>query len=191
MVGVPTEAAPTSTPLALTVGCTFGFETPQPVSAVFQVAPIGEAHEVRVERWGTDAEHHTYRDLYGNRCERLMIPAGTSRLTYEADVTVPEPADRILPGTPETPIEQLSDELRGTVTLVKGCLDYFERIGLVAQEEGRYRYAPVSPLMGDFCDALETEYRARPVALISLIAAPEDKIRQLADAFRFRGSEPK
>ena len=29
------------TKLALTVGCTFGFETPQPVSAVLQVAPWG------------------------------------------------------------------------------------------------------------------------------------------------------
>ena len=33
------------------------------------------------------------------------------------------------------------------------------------------------------------EYRDRPVTLINLIAAPEDHIQQLADAFRFRRGE--
>ena len=44
------------TPLALTVGCTFGLQTPQPVSAVLQVAPLGIGHEIVAERWGTDSE---------------------------------------------------------------------------------------------------------------------------------------
>src|SRR3954453_18214714 len=82
-------------PLALTVGCTFGFDSPQPVSAVLQVAPSGAGHEVRGERWDTGADHHGYRDLYGNRCERLVIPAGRSRIVYEADVQLASPRDRI------------------------------------------------------------------------------------------------
>lgn len=86
--------------------------------------------------------------------------------------------------------QQLSDELRGTVTLVVACLGYFERMGLVLQdEEGRFRYAPASPMLAEFCDDLDAEYRARPVAVISLIAAPKERIQQLADAFRFKGRD--
>jgi hypothetical protein len=61
-------------PLALTVGCTFGLETPQPVSAVLQVAPSGRDLQVRAEHWETGADHHGYLDLFGNRCERATIP---------------------------------------------------------------------------------------------------------------------
>jgi hypothetical protein len=59
---------------------------PQPVWAVLQVAPSGRDLEVRAERWDTAADHHGYLDLYGNRCERLTIAAGASRIVYEADV---------------------------------------------------------------------------------------------------------
>jgi hypothetical protein len=73
-------------PLALTVGCTFGFETPQPVSAVLQVAPSGRDLQVRADHWETGADHHGYIDLFGNRCERVTIAAGASRVVYEAEV---------------------------------------------------------------------------------------------------------
>ena len=79
------------TPLVLTVGCTLGFQTPQPVSAVLQVAPSARDLHVRSERWTTDADHHAYVDLYGNRCERLTIAAGTSRIVYEAEVVLSAP----------------------------------------------------------------------------------------------------
>ena len=80
-------------PLALTVGCTVGLETPQPVSSVLQVAPSGSDLQIQAERWDTGADHHGYIDLYGNRCERLTIPAGASRIVYEAEV-VAAVADR-------------------------------------------------------------------------------------------------
>jgi hypothetical protein len=87
---------------------------------------------------------------------------------------------------------ELSDELRATVTLVTPCMAHFERVGLVARDEGgRYRYAPAAPFLDEFCSALDAEYRERPVAVINLIAAPPDRIQQLADAFRFKaGSRP-
>jgi hypothetical protein len=53
--------------------------------------------------------------------------------------------------------------------------------------EGRHRYAAASRLLDDFCARLAAEYRERPVAIINLISAPEDRIQQLADAFRFKG----
>ncbi len=99
-----------SGPLALNVGCTFGFETPQALSAVFQVAPSGSGHQVRAEHWEADTEHHGYIDQFGNRCERVTIPVGASRIVYDAEVVLSAPADLIAPGTPETPIMALPDE---------------------------------------------------------------------------------
>jgi transglutaminase-like putative cysteine protease len=108
--------------LALTVGCSFGFETPQPVSAVLQVAPSRRHQEVCAERWDTDADHHPYLDLFGNPCERFTIPAGASRVVYEAEVMLPSSGDQILAGTPETPIMALPDELIGFVMPSRFCL---------------------------------------------------------------------
>jgi transglutaminase-like putative cysteine protease len=112
----------TEGPLALTVGCTFGFETPQPVSAVLQVAPSGHDLQVRAERWDTAADHHGYIDLFGNRCERATIAAGATRIVYEADVLLSSPSDRIAPGTPETPVMELPDEQIAFVMPSRFCL---------------------------------------------------------------------
>ena len=120
VVAVSSDHDPT--PLTLTVGCTFGLLTPQPLSGVLQVAPSGDGHEIRSERWSTDAEHHGYRDLYGNRCERVTIPAGASRIIYEADIVLAAPADVIAPGTPETPVMALPDELLAFVMPSRFCL---------------------------------------------------------------------
>ena len=109
-------------PLALTVGCTLGFETPQPVSAVLQIAPSGRDLEVRAERWDGDADHHSYIDLFGNRCERVTIAAGASRIAYEAEVVLSSPGDRVAPGTAETPIMALPDEHIAFVMPSRFCL---------------------------------------------------------------------
>lgn len=109
-------------PLTLTVGCTFGFETPQPVSAVLQVAPSKHDQDLLSERWETDADHHGYVDSFGNRCERVRIEAGSSTLVYEADVSLSSPNDRIDYGTPETPIMTLPDELLTYVMPSRFCL---------------------------------------------------------------------
>jgi transglutaminase-like putative cysteine protease len=104
------------------VGCSFGLQTPQVVSAVLQVAPTAQDSELLAERWITDAEHHGYRDLYGNRCERFAIPVGATHIGYEADVVLASAADRIAPGTPETPVTALADELIGYVMPSRFCL---------------------------------------------------------------------
>ena len=96
-------------PLALTVGCTLGFETPQAVSAVLQVAPSCSEVQVSAEHWDTGADHHGYIDQFGNRCERITIAPGASRVRYEAEVFLSSPADAIAADTPETPIMALPD----------------------------------------------------------------------------------
>ena len=74
------------------------------MSAVLQVAPSARDLHLRSERWDTAADHHGYIDLFGNRCERVTIPAGASRIVYEADVELSSPTDLVAPDTPETPI---------------------------------------------------------------------------------------
>lgn len=52
----------------------------------------------------------TYRDLFGNRCRRLVAPAGD--LTMWGDATIEDDGlpDRILPGAREIPVPDLPDD---------------------------------------------------------------------------------
>jgi hypothetical protein len=87
--------------------------------------------------------------------------------------------------------EELSDKMKATVDVVDTSLKHFRRLGLVVtNDSGRYRFAPISPLLRAFCEQLSDEIRERPVSTINLIAAPEDRIQQLAVAFHFRRRKP-
>jgi transglutaminase-like putative cysteine protease len=111
------------TALALTVGCSFGLESVQPAEAILQVAPSpGPGIAIGAERWETGAEHHGYTDHYGNRCERFALRAGSSQVTYEAELLIADPADTIEPGTPETPVAELPDEVLSFVMPSRFCL---------------------------------------------------------------------
>ena len=110
-------------PLALTVGCTFGLHSIQPVSAIMQVAPRLEAGvSIHAERWDTSAGHHGYVDGYGNRCERFALAAGDSQITYEADLVLSAPADLIELDAPEIPVASLPDEVMNFVMPSRFCL---------------------------------------------------------------------
>jgi transglutaminase-like putative cysteine protease len=110
-------------PVELLVGCRFGWSSTQAAEAIMQVAPHPEPGvTVTGERWETTAAHHGYIDGYGNRCERFALLPGDSQLTYEARVLIAEPADRIEPETPETPVAELPDEVLGFVMPSRFCL---------------------------------------------------------------------
>jgi transglutaminase-like putative cysteine protease len=120
------------------VGCSFELASPAPVSAVLQVAPSPQPDvRMHVERWETDADHHGYVDLYGNRCERLAIPAGRLRVSYTAELVLTRPADVIEPGLGATPAASLPDEVLRYVMPSRFCLpdelgqDAWERFGLL------------------------------------------------------------
>lgn len=57
-----------------------------------------------------DMKISTYRDLFGNRCRRLVAPAGD--LTLWGDVTVEDDGtpDRVVPHTHELPVPELPDD---------------------------------------------------------------------------------
>ena len=82
---------------------------------------------------------------------------------------------------------ELVRELRASNAVVGESLSRFEIAGLVSREDdGAWRFAPVSLLLHDFCDRLAEEYQTRPVAVINLIASRR-RIQGLADAFKFKG----
>lgn len=109
--------------IRLKVGCEFGLETRSAVNAVMQVAPLPEpALQLDSEAWHVPAGHHGYVDDHGNRCERLSLPPGGSRVVYEAEVTLSDPADALDIDAPETPVSELPDEVLAYVLPSRFCL---------------------------------------------------------------------
>jgi len=110
-------------PLALTVGCAFGLDSVQPVTAILQVAPRLETGvSIGAERWETRADHHGYVDGHGNRCERFVLASGGSNIAYEADLVLARPADLIELDAPEVPVGSLPDEVMSFVMPSRFCL---------------------------------------------------------------------
>jgi transglutaminase-like putative cysteine protease len=110
-------------PLALTVGCRFGLDSVQPAVAIMQVAPFTQSDvSIHVEHWDTDVDHHGYIDHYENRCERFELPAGSSHIAYEAQLSLSRPADLIERDAPEIPVESLPDEVLSFVMPSRFCL---------------------------------------------------------------------
>jgi transglutaminase-like putative cysteine protease len=95
------------------VGCEFVYEAAAETPAVFQVQPF-EAGPATVMRhaWETTPEltRHGYTDLYGNGCQRLDLPAGTSTVRYDAVVSVPDATEEVDLDAPEVPVTDLPDE---------------------------------------------------------------------------------
>lgn len=84
-------------------------------------------------------------------------------------------------------VDAMARELRGTETLVSRFLPQLEAAGLIASEQGAYRFAPASPALQELCALLELEYRERPVAVVdAIVSTPNDHLRNFADAFRFK-----
>src|SRR6185437_16164776 len=72
--------------------------------------------------------------------------------------------------------------------LISGCLAKLQDSGLAVNEDGAWRFAPASPELQRFCDQLAEAYQTRPVALITMIAKP-NQVQDLADAFKFKGGD--
>ncbi len=109
--------------LALTVGCQFGMASSQPASAIMQVAPyLQPGIAISSERWETSADHHSYLDGYGNRCERFELVSGESQVAYEAQVVLAALADVIEPAAAEVPVTLLPDDVLRFIMPSRFCL---------------------------------------------------------------------
>jgi transglutaminase-like putative cysteine protease len=121
--GMSHPEASVSDALALTVGCEFGMASAQPATAIMQVAPyLQPGIAITSERWDTSADHHSYLDGFGNRCERFELVSGDSHVAYEAQVVLAAAADVIEPGAPEVPVTALPDDVLRFVMPSRFCL---------------------------------------------------------------------
>jgi len=95
------------------VGCEFEYDAAVETPAVFQVQPY-EAGPAVVQRFSWESTpqlpRHGFTDLYGNGCQRITLPAGTTTLRYDAVVAVPDSTEEVDLDAPETPVVDLPDE---------------------------------------------------------------------------------
>ena len=95
------------------VGCEFRYTAAVDTPAVFQVVPYDAGPAVvRTATWSGEPEvlRHGYSDLYGNACQRLTLPAGSSTLRFDALVSVPDATEEVAAGAWETPVAELPDD---------------------------------------------------------------------------------
>jgi transglutaminase-like putative cysteine protease len=95
------------------VGCEFRWSAEVDTPAVFQVQPYEEGPAI-VEQLGWETSpvvlRHGYRDLYGNGCQRMVLPAGESVIRFDALCSVPDATEEVRADAPETPVTELPDE---------------------------------------------------------------------------------
>lgn len=84
-------------------------------------------------------------------------------------------------------VDELTRELRSSLGIVTGVLMQFERLGLVAQAEGGYRYRVATPELEAQVERLVSHYAQFPLAVMqTILLAPNHKIQLFADAFRLK-----
>lgn len=84
-------------------------------------------------------------------------------------------------------VQDIVRDLRATSYLVRRIAGQLMNEGLVTLDtEERVRFQPSTPDLERLCEMTDTASRDRPIALRdAIVAAPNDKLRTLADAFRF------
>jgi transglutaminase-like putative cysteine protease len=100
--------------MRLRVGCEFQYEATWPVPTVLLVhARDDDPHQIHTETWETVPEMTTrdYRDVYNNRCRRLILPIGPSTIRYDALVDIAGTPDEVDTNAPQYPVEELPDDV--------------------------------------------------------------------------------
>jgi transglutaminase-like putative cysteine protease len=94
--------------MRIRVGCEFGYETVGPAPAVWQVRPrLDGPHRIATETWEAPLPSVSFLDGFGNRCDRLTLPEGSSTVRYDALVDVPATFDEADKAAAQTPVEDL------------------------------------------------------------------------------------
>jgi len=111
--------------LLVRVGCRLAYDAEQAVSLVLNVRPQAAAGTVVRDEalWLGDARvAETFRDLHGNRVERIFVPAGRTEIRHDALVAVPAAADNAwLPHTDATPPAAVPAEFLGYMLPSRYC----------------------------------------------------------------------
>lgn len=101
--------------MLLRVGCAFEYRADAPSPAVLFVDPRQDipGQTLRRMTWESDppTPAETYLDAFGNRCRRVLLPAGVSRLRYDAIVEVDGQPDAVEPNARQQLVEELPHEV--------------------------------------------------------------------------------
>jgi transglutaminase-like putative cysteine protease len=107
------------------VGCEFHYDAPGPTAAIWQVRahPSG-SHRILAESWGASPASSTtfYLDLYGNLCDRMTLPEGSTVVRYNADVEVPDHFDDTDKDARQLSVDRLPDETMVFLLASRFCL---------------------------------------------------------------------
>ena len=96
------------------IGCEFVYDAEVATSTIFQVTPLGtDGVAISGEEWSIKPEldSHEYRDLYGNRCQRMVLPQGRCEIRYSAIARVPDATEDADESAPELPPRELPDDV--------------------------------------------------------------------------------
>jgi transglutaminase-like putative cysteine protease len=100
--------------LRINVGCELVYELPQPTPMILllTIHHIHASDLVVADLLKTEPElaNQTYRDIYGNWCTRLLLPAGRTRISTDAIVACQPTPDEVAPSALEVPVHQLPAE---------------------------------------------------------------------------------
>ena len=111
--------------MQIRIGCEFRYEATWPTPATMQVQPHQDAEQrILQEAWQLTPPLalHAFTDLYGNTCQRLLIPPGSQVLSYDATIEVPGLVDEVAPDAVELPVEALPDEVLHYTLPSRFCL---------------------------------------------------------------------
>lgn len=95
----------------------------------------------------------------------------------------------MLSSTPELwfDAEAVSKELRSNKTSATNHLNNLLDHGLLIKNENLYKYQPKNQELKNKVTALYHAYHERPVAVVTCIFdKPSDKLKEFADAFKFK-----
>ncbi len=96
------------------VGCRIGYESAVPTPMMLVVRPPQTYHHRVIEEQQKIDPYtalHEYIDSFGNHIWRLLAPAGTLEIVYDAIADVPPVPDPVLPELAKTPVEKLPDDV--------------------------------------------------------------------------------
>lgn len=100
--------------MLIKVGCEFRYESAWATPAVMQVEPRADGDfRLLHEEWQLTPplELRAYRDMYGNTCRRMVIPAGEQVIAYDATVEVSGLADDVALDAAQLAVEELPDDV--------------------------------------------------------------------------------
>src|SRR5437588_286510 len=101
--------------MLIRVGFEIAYSCPQPVATVLKLGiERGRARDL-INPDAIVVEPHAplreYTDSFGNRCTRLISPAGVTRLKTETIVRDSGEADTVNPDAREVPVQELPDDV--------------------------------------------------------------------------------